>query len=280
MLPLEDDFCDILRKALRGTGTTPEDLARRTGIALEAIRRWLAGEGAPDDAQAKAIARELRLHPERLADAAARRWYPPPVDSTRVTRHAQAPHPSNGYLCFDRSGRRAALIDPAGDPSALVRTVRERTSSLAYLLVTHRHADHCDAVAEVAAAFPDARIVIHRDDAAALGAVTRRAQIVAGGERLPFGEDEEIAVLFTPGHTDGSACYLIDGVVFTGDTLFAGSIGGAYADHRTYDDLLHSIRTKLFTLPGGTIVMPGHGPPTMIDWERHHNPFFTMEIEA
>jgi glyoxylase-like metal-dependent hydrolase (beta-lactamase superfamily II) len=81
-------------------------------------------------------------------------------------------------------------------------------------------------------------------------------------------------MLHTPGHTDGSSSYLLRSTVFTGDTLFAGSIGGAYGDASTYDDILNSVRSKLFTLPEETVVMPGHGPPTSIGQERTHNPFF------
>ena len=76
----------------------------------------------------------------------------------------------------------------------------------------------------------------------------------------------------TPAH--GSSSYLFKGSVFTGDTLFAGSVGGIFADNSTYDDLLNSVRSKLFTLPDDTVIMPGHGPPSTIELEREHNPFF------
>jgi glyoxylase-like metal-dependent hydrolase (beta-lactamase superfamily II) len=80
-------------------------------------------------------------------------------------------------------------------------------------------------------------------------------------------------MLHTPGHTDGSSCFLFRATLFTGDTLFAGSVGGVFADVSTYDDLLASIRLKLFTLNGETVIMPGHGPPSTIAQEREHNPF-------
>jgi hydroxyacylglutathione hydrolase len=84
----------------------------------------------------------------------------------------------------------------------------------------------------------------------------------------------QIRMLHTPGHTDGSSSYLFRSTVFTGDTLFAGSVGAAAGDDSTYDDILNSVRSKLFTLPSDTVVMPGHGPPTTIALEREHNPFF------
>jgi len=96
---------------------------------------------------------------------------------------------------------------------------------------------------------------------------------VKDGEELPFG-DVRIRMLHTPGHTDGSSSYLFKSTIFTGDTLFAGSVGGAYGDASTYEDILNSVRSKIFTLPDDTVVMPGHGPPSKVLWEREHNPFF------
>jgi glyoxylase-like metal-dependent hydrolase (beta-lactamase superfamily II) len=97
---------------------------------------------------------------------------------------------------------------------------------------------------------------------------------VRDGEDLSFGEGARIRMIHTPGHTDGSVSYLFASTVFTGDTLFAGSVGGIFADVSTYDDLLNSVRSKLFTLPQDTVIMPGHGPPSTIELERAHNPFF------
>ena len=81
-------------------------------------------------------------------------------------------------------------------------------------------------------------------------------------------------MLHTPGHTDGSSCFLFRSTVFSGDTLFAGSVGGIFADVSTYEDLLASVDAKLFALDDATVVMPGHGPPTTIREEKAHNPFF------
>jgi len=78
----------------------------------------------------------------------------------------------------------------------------------------------------------------------------------------------------TPGHTDGSVCFIYRGSVFTGDTLFAGSIGGIFDQRYDYHDLLRAASTKIFSLPDDTVVLPGHGPPSTIEQERAHNPFF------
>jgi hydroxyacylglutathione hydrolase len=273
-LPLEDTFGDILRKAMRGTGIDVARLARSSGVSEASIARWLRDDGTAGDAEARELATILRLDGGKLADSAAQRWYPPNIERPDVSRHAQEPQPSNGYVFFLESGRRAALVDPAGLPQNLVRIVREGEYHLEYILITHKHADHCDATAEVAAAFPDARIVMHRLDVGAIGPLAERALPVRDGETLPFGETGEIRMLHTPGHTDGSSCYIFKSALFSGDTLFAASVGGAYGDVSTYSDILNSVRSKLFALPDDTVVMPGHGPPTAIGLEKGHNPFF------
>ncbi|MEO6912583.1 MAG: MBL fold metallo-hydrolase, partial [Candidatus Baltobacteraceae bacterium] len=231
-------------------------------------------EGTPGDDQARAVAPALRLDPGKFADAAARRYTPPEIAVAEVRHHPQVPHPSNGYVFFLDGGARAALVDPAGIPANLLRMLRDGKYHLQYILVTHKHADHCDATAEIAAAFPEAEIVMHQADVHAIGALASKAVLVRDGDDLPFSDDVRIRMLHTPGHTDGSSSYLVRSTVFTGDTLFAGSIGGAYGDVSTYDDILNSVNTKLFTLPDETIVMPGHGPPTTLALEKAHNPFF------
>jgi glyoxylase-like metal-dependent hydrolase (beta-lactamase superfamily II) len=273
-IPLEDDPADVLRKAMRGNGLDPAALAQRTGLEANAVQTWLRGDGVPNEDQARAIAVILRLDPGKFADAAARRWYPGAELPADVRHHPHDPHPSNGYLFFLEDGLTAALIDPAGYPETLLRAVNDGPYALRYILITHKHADHCDATADVARAFPDAQIVMHRADVGAIGALAHRALPVTDGDELPFGSDAAIRMLHTPGHTDGSACFLFRSTVFTGDTLFAGSVGGIFADVSTYADLLASIRFKLFALDDDTVVMPGHGPPSTIAAERAHNPFF------
>jgi glyoxylase-like metal-dependent hydrolase (beta-lactamase superfamily II) len=271
-IPLEDEFGDNINKAMKGTGVSREELAREIGVDAATIARWVKYEKGADDAQARAIALKLKLDPAALADSAADRWYPPPIEPANVRRHSQRPHPSNGYVFFVKGGP-AALVDPAGDPAHLLQVLRDGNYDLQYVLITHKHDDHCDAAAQVAAAYPKAKIVMHNLDVHAIGRLAPHAIDVGDETDLPFG-DGRIRAFHTPGHTDGSACYLFESNVFTGDMLFAGSVGGAYGDESTYADILESIRASLFSLPDATAVMPGHGPPTTIALEKEHNPFF------
>ncbi len=271
---LEDQFGDIFRKAKTGLGITDAQLAGRTGLSAAEIAAWAAGKSSPTDDQARAVATVLRLDPGKLADAAAERWLPNVAIPADVRHHPQNPHPSNGYLFFLEDGATAALIDPAGRPGNLLRAIAAGPYVLRYILVTHKHADHCDATADVARAFPSAQIVMHKADAFAIGSLASRALPIADGDELPFGDNAQIRMLHTPGHTDGSSCFLFRSTLFSGDTLFAGSVGGAYGDASTYADILDNVRTKLFALDDATVVMPGHGPPTTIAEEKAHNPFF------
>jgi glyoxylase-like metal-dependent hydrolase (beta-lactamase superfamily II) len=273
-IPLEDTFADILRKAMRGVGVTENQLASSTGIPAPTIGDWLKEKGAADDAQARELATVLRLDGGKLADSAAQRWSPPHIERPDIRRHPQDPQPSNGYVFFLQGGRHAALVDPAGLPQNLLRVLRDGDYHLQYVLITHKHPDHCDASADVAAAFPQARIVMHALDVQAIGSLARSAMLLRDGETLPFGDGSSIRMLHTPGHTDGSSCYVFKDALFSGDTLFAASVGGAYGDVSTYGDILNSVRNKLFSLPDETVVMPGHGPPTTIELEKQHNPFF------
>jgi glyoxylase-like metal-dependent hydrolase (beta-lactamase superfamily II) len=271
---LEDEFVDVFRKAKRGAGLDDAALAGRTGIAVATIAAWAAGTTVPSDDEARALARELGLDPGKFADSAAVRFDPQVALPHDVRHHPQDPHPSNGYLFFLEDGRTAALVDPAGIPANLLRAINEGPYALRYILITHKHADHCDATADIAKAFPKAQIVMHALDVSAIGSLAKDSIPIEDGGEIPFGDSAAIRMVHTPGHTDGSSCFLFRSTLFSGDTLFAGSIGGAFGEKFGYRDIIENIRTKLFALDDATVVMPGHGPPTTIALEKAHNPFF------
>ncbi len=271
---LEDDFTDIVRKAKRGNRIDDAEIASVTGLPLADVKAWIDGSSIPSDDEARAIARVLALDPGKLADSAARRWEPHVPLPSDVRHHPHDPHPSNGYLFFLEDSKTAALIDPAGLPATIMNAIAEGPYALRYILITHKHADHCDATADVARAFPKAQIVMHKSDVSAIGDLASSALPVVDGDELPFGENAAIRMLHTPGHTDGSACFLFRSTLFTGDTLFAGSVGGAFGTTSSYRDILDSVRTRIFTLDDATVLMPGHGPPSTVAEERAHNPFF------
>jgi glyoxylase-like metal-dependent hydrolase (beta-lactamase superfamily II) len=160
----------------------------------------------------------------------------------------------------------------------------------AALLCTHGHADHIGGNAALKRAFPAAPLVIGAGDAVMLRDADLNLSASAGfpivspaaDRRVCDGDRVDVAglrllVREVPGHSPGHVVYVAveDGVVFGGDVLFRGSIGRTDFPGGSLDVLLAAIRTKLFTLPDGTVVYPGHGPVTTIGHEKRTNPFLT-----
>ena len=177
---------------------------------------------------------------------------------------------SNTYLVADREGGSALVID-AGGPCAPLLAAAERLGvDVRTLLLTHHHHDH---VAE-ADAWKDVEVLAHPVEAEQLEGVDRT---IEPGEALSVG-DLQIETLHTPGHTAGMLNFVIDGTdVFTGDTLFKGSVGGVRAPGSTsFADLKRSIMDVLMKLPPETRVHPGHTDPTTISDEWEHNAFVRL----
>jgi hydroxyacylglutathione hydrolase len=177
------------------------------------------------------------------------------------------------------------IIDPGGDADAILYAVEDMKLNIQTILNTHGHIDHILANTEVKRA-TGAELVIHEYDApmlvdpasnlssfAASSVVSPPAdRFLAEGDKVKVGSIY-FEVLHTPGHTAGGISLVWDALVFSGDTLFAGSIGRTDFPGGSLELLLHSIRTKLLSLPGETTVLPGHGPNTTIADERKWNPF-------
>jgi glyoxylase-like metal-dependent hydrolase (beta-lactamase superfamily II) len=173
---------------------------------------------------------------------------------------------SNTYLVADEDGGTAVMIDAGGPVDPLLQAIDERGLSLSHVLLTHHHYDHVCELEKVVARHPDAEVLIHpgeRDQVeGATGTIEPGDVVEAGGLR--------IEAIHTPGHTNGMLSFLVDGNVFTGDTLFKNSVGGVRAPgHTTYADLKESIMDRLMALPPETAIRPGHTDPTTVadEWE-------------
>ena len=197
---------------------------------------------------------------------------------------------SNAYMVAPDAGGEAMLIDPGAEAARLLDEVAPY--EVKFVVLTHGHVDHIGGVEKVMEALPSAELVAGRDELPLLAnpiknlssfmgrwvkikSVTRP---VADGDELALGS-LSFRVLATPGHTPGGiSLYTEDdgmgrGAVFTGDALFAESIGRTDFPGGDMDRLLEAIRTQLLTLPDDTVVWSGHGEPTTIGEERQHNPF-------
>ncbi len=180
------------------------------------------------------------------------------------------PLAANCYILS--SGGKAVIIDPGAEPGVILKAVNG--TEIAAILITHGHSDHVDAVDEVAAR-TDAPFMAPAGDIRLLeGRVNvRPGRLLNDGDRLDFGVFS-LAVIATPGHTPGSSCFFYPGVIFSGDTLFAGGVGRTDLPGGSADALFDSIRERIFALPDDTVVQPGHGVQTTVAREKRSNPFF------
>jgi hydroxyacylglutathione hydrolase len=178
---------------------------------------------------------------------------------------------SNTYVVADEPGGHAVMIDAGGPLEPLLDFLRRGQLELSHILLTHHHHDHIAELDGVLERYPETPVLIHeleRDQ------VPQATGTMRPGERIESGA-LVIEPLHTPGHTAGMISLLVDATdVFTGDTLFKGSVGGVRAPgHTTYADLKHSIMQTLLSLPPQTRIHPGHTNPTTVADELEQNRF-------
>lgn len=193
------------------------------------------------------------------------------------------------YLIGDEEIKEGLLIDPADDADQLLSEAESQgILKIKYILNTHSHVDHVMGNSEMVKK-TGAKIVIHEKDAAHLTQTpsyllemfkakpSPPAHIqVKEGDVIQVGK-VALKVIHTPGHSPGGMSLYMDGMVFTGDSLFVGSVGRTDFPGSSWEELEASIRNKLYVLPGDTVVFPGHNygstPTSTIQYERRHNPF-------
>ena len=173
-----------------------------------------------------------------------------------------------GYLIADDVTRKAVVIDPSYDPAVIATFASDNGYEVIYAFNTHDHHDHTNGNEAFEAATGIRPLKFGNvNDAISL--------TVADGAVFPLGS-LQIRIIHTPGHTPDSICLLIDGALFTGDTLFVGKVGGTDLEDGARTEYA-SLHGKLLTLPGTTRVYPGHdvglSPESTIQHERETNPF-------
>jgi glyoxylase-like metal-dependent hydrolase (beta-lactamase superfamily II) len=181
---------------------------------------------------------------------------------------------TNTYLVADGPGGSAVLIDAGGRLGPLLDTIERERLTLTAVLLTHHHGDHVVELDDVLARFPGTPVLIHALERELVPQATGE---IVPGEAISVG-GLRIDAIHTPGHTAGMVSLLVsDGseqIVFTGDTLFKGSVGGVRGPgHTTYGDIKTSIMDRLLTLPADTPVHPGHTDPTTVGRELERNRF-------
>ena len=203
----------------------------------------------------------------------------------------------NTYVVSCPETKDGFIIDPGGDTKKILALIKENRIQIKYILNTHGHADHIIANQKLKKSL-DLQICMHVDDNCfftnpdilkiedkELGLSTPgKADItLKDSEVLKIGS-LQIKVIHTPGHTPGSVCYLVNGNLFTGDTLFVGDVGRSDLAGGSFDTLLKSIKEKIIPLPKDTKIWPGHDygemPSSTLAWEMKENPYITDFILA
>ena len=194
-----------------------------------------------------------------------------------INTFTAGPIDANNYLLTDND--EAVLIDCSEAKPEVLSALKGK--KLKFILLTHGHFDHVLGVNEMREK-TGAKVLINKEDVVRMnesadimrtfgvqGVETPKADdFLNDGDTLKFG-NTEIKVIATPGHTQGCVCYLIDGKLFSGDTLFKESVGRCDLPGGNFQKLSDSVKNRLFTLDDNTIVYPGHGPETTIGHEKN-----------
>ena len=267
MIPLEDNFTDIIGKAQRGLQISDSQLAQKSGVTVDRIRELR--DGKVDDDALRRITPVLGLAPAASIKSAHGEWKPRAVELEGVgqfnTRYGDMT--VNAYLVWDPGTRDAVAFDTGADCMEMLARIEREKLRVKFILLTHAHPDHIEDLDRLHKKTGAPVFISEREPIAG-------AQSFAEGKRFEAG-NLEIETRLTWGHSPGGTTFVVNGlahpVAIVGDSLFAGSMGGGGV---SYPDAVKNNREKILTLPNDTIVCPGHGPMTTVGEEKEHNPFF------
>ena len=280
-MPLEDDFCDILKKARTGRGLSVGDVARMTGLPGGDITALERGDQLRDRAEVRALAQALGLRAGPLEQIAVDKWepvaqhMPPWVDMVQGSING---YRVQGYVLHDEG--EALLVDTAYNAPAMLDRLRRLGVRLVGICLTHGHSDHADGIEQILG-HREVPVYLGQEDVNLLSWRPRTDLFVVPIDGLSIRVGRRtVHCVTTPGHTAGGICYRVDDaqhpVCFVGDTLFAGSIGRSNPKE-LYSTHLNSVRDRVLTLSPDYRLLPGHGPATTVEEELDHNPFATIQ---
>ena len=203
----------------------------------------------------------------------------------KVVRIPAGIYAANCYLVYSENNKEAIVIDPGGDVDDIMAQIESLNLNIKYIILTHGHGDHIAGIDGLKKHI-NAPVAVHKDDEyllkngkenlssmMAMGTIELSPDILLDeGDEISFG-DLKAKIIHTPGHTPGGISIKIEDSLFTGDTLFAGSIGRTDFTGSSFESIISSIKDKLLIYPDDTIVYPGHGPSSTIKGERASNPF-------
>lgn len=262
-LPLEDNFNDVLGKALRGSGKNVDELGVDEGRAQAVLA------GKFDAETVRTMAAALGLAPERVVALGENRYRPEPVELAGLAGF-NTPFDDmrvNAYLVWDEATKSAAMFDTGADASEPMEFAREHGLRIEQVFITHGHGDHIydlDRLIEKTGALAWAPAGENVDGAAPF----------EPGRTFAIGR-LSVETRLTRGHAPAGVTFVVRGLArplaICGDAIFAGSMGGGMV---SYAEALRTNRESIFTLPDETIIASGHGPLTTVGEQRARNPFF------
>jgi hydroxyacylglutathione hydrolase len=267
-IPLEDNFTDIIGKAQSGLGISDSQLAEKSAVSFQQVRKIREGEFDQD--AIRAIAPVLGLDPESLLESALGKWKPETLPSVHGLAQFTTPYHDvtvNAYLVWDRASREVVAFDTGADCTEMLERIEEGKLTVKLILLTHAHDDHIADLRRLRKKTGAPVYISEREGA-------EGAELISEGRKFDVGK-LDVESRLTWGHSRGGMTYVVRGlarpVAIVGDSLFAGSMGGGMV---SYADALRNNLEKILTLPDETIVCPGHGPFTTVGEEKRHNPFF------
>ena len=266
-IPLEDGFSDVIAKAQRGLGLADSQLAEKSGIPLAALKR--VKEGEIDAAVLKKIAPVLQLSFSALTRL-ANGEYRPVAETPTGLACFNTPFEDmtvNSYLVWDEKTRDAIVFDTGADATELLHTIAVNSLKVRSVLLTHTHGDH---IFDLDRVVEKTKAVVFTPAREPLDGATPFSE----GATFDCGS-LHVSTFLTNGHSPGGTTFYVEGllvpIAIVGDSLFAGSMGGAA---NAWNHALTNNREKILTLPPETIICPGHGPLTTVILERTNNPFY------
>jgi glyoxylase-like metal-dependent hydrolase (beta-lactamase superfamily II) len=272
-MTLEDHVGDIIRKARTAANVSAEAAAHAAGVSPADLKNLEDSGNVAGPVNFPAIAKVIALDGGKL-ERIAKGWLPQPVDlgnwrELRIVTTTDQ-YSVNAFIVWDEVTREAAVFDTGWDATPLLSLISENQLQLKHLFLTHTHDDHIAGLKDIRDAHP--KIKLHSSAKGAPPDQRNRPNdfIHLGSLRITNRD--------TPGHAEDGVTYIIGNfpedapnVAIVGDCIFAGSMGRGF---QSTDLLKQKVREQILSLPGPTLLCPGHGPLTTVEQEKANNPFF------